>query len=98
LKTPPKPASAQVDAPATIYVTLPADAKLSIDDNVTSSTSTMRVFASPVLKTGMEYYYTLKGEVIRDGQPVTTTKQIAVHAGEEARVEMAFPATSLVQN
>jgi uncharacterized protein (TIGR03000 family) len=98
LKTPPKPASAQVDAPARIIVSLPTDAKLTIDDTVTSSTSNMRVFASPTLQSGMEYYYTLKGEVVRDGQPITTSKTIAVHAGDEARIELAFPATALAQN
>jgi len=98
IKAPPKTASASVNAPATIVVSLPKDAKLTIDDTLTSSTSAQRVFASPSLEAGMEYYYTLKGEMIRDGQSITTTKTIAVHAGEQANVELAFPATAMAQN
>jgi uncharacterized protein (TIGR03000 family) len=98
LKAPPKPASAQINAPATIVVSLPKDAKLTIDHTLTNSTSATRVFASPSLEAGMEYYYTLKGEMIRDGRSISTSKTIAVHAGDEARVELAFPATALAQN
>ncbi len=50
VKTPPKPATTSIAAPALITVSLPADAKLSIDDTVTSSTSGTRVFSSPALR------------------------------------------------
>jgi uncharacterized protein (TIGR03000 family) len=83
-------------APATIVVSLPAEAKLTIDDAATQSTSATRVFASPALETGKEYYYTLKAEVVRDGKTVPVTKRIAVRAGEETRVTLDFPAATSV--
>src|SRR5205823_11966785 len=58
-------------APATIVVTLPTEAKLTVDGNPTTSTSDRRVFVSPALDRGMEYFYTLKAEVVRDGKTET---------------------------
>jgi uncharacterized protein (TIGR03000 family) len=75
-------------APATIVVSLPADAKLMIDDTATKATSANRVFTSPVLEPGKDYFYTLKAEMNQDGKTVTTTKRITVRAGEETRVNL----------
>jgi uncharacterized protein (TIGR03000 family) len=92
----PKPKEgAALNAPATIVASVPADAKISIDDNPTSSTGANRVFSTPVLQTGMEYYYTIKGEVVRDGQTLVTTKKVAVRAGEETRISLEFPVASV---
>ncbi len=88
-------ALASVDAPATIVVTLPEDAKLSIDDSPTTSTSGNRVFVSPSLPSGREYHYTLRAEVMRDGKAVQLEEKITVRAGEETRVELTLPATSV---
>jgi len=84
-------------APATIVVSLPADAKLLIDDAATASTSALRTFESPALETGKDHYYTLKAEVIREGKAVAATKRIAVRAGEETRVSLDLPVTSVAQ-
>jgi uncharacterized protein (TIGR03000 family) len=83
-------------APATIIVSLPAEAKLTIDDAATKSTSATRVFASPTLETGKEYYYTLKAEITRDGKTVPVEKRVAVRAGEETRVTLEFPTATSV--
>jgi uncharacterized protein (TIGR03000 family) len=88
-------AMASADAPATIVVTLPEDAKLSIDDEPTTSTSGNRVFVSPSLPTGHDYHYTLKAEVMRDGKAVTVEETITVKAGEETRIELKLPATAV---
>jgi uncharacterized protein (TIGR03000 family) len=88
-------AMAAAEAPATIVVTLPEDATLSIDDSPTTSTSGNRVFVSPSLPTGREYHYTLKAEVMRDGKPVTVEEKITVKAGEETRIELTLPATGV---
>jgi uncharacterized protein (TIGR03000 family) len=85
-----------VPAPATIVVSLPAEAKLLIDDAATTSTSNLRVFASPSLEPGRDFYYTVKGELVRDGQTVTTSQQVKVRAGEETRIQLEFPLTTLV--
>jgi uncharacterized protein (TIGR03000 family) len=77
---------ANIPAPATILVSLPADAKLMIDDTTTKSTSAARVFVSPELAPGQQFHYTLKAEIVRDGQTLTVTEQVAVRAGAETRV------------
>lgn len=52
-------------APAVIFVKLPADAKLFIDGEATTSKGTERVFVSPPLPCGYEFEYTLRLEVNR---------------------------------
>jgi uncharacterized protein (TIGR03000 family) len=84
--------SQATQAPATIVVSLPADARLMIDDRPTTSTSELRTFVSPALPVGNEYSYTLKAEIMRDGQTLVTTKQVPVRAGQESRVTLEFPA------
>ena len=51
------------------------------------------MFVSPSLNPGRDYHYTLKAEWMRDGKPVVVSKEIAVRAGEETRVQMTEPAT-----
>lgn len=85
-----------VPTPATIVVSMPAEAKLLIDDAATTSTAAVRVFASPSLEPGKDFYYTLKGELVRDGQTVLTSQRVKVRAGEETRVQLEFPLTSVV--
>jgi uncharacterized protein (TIGR03000 family) len=77
-----------VPTPATIIVSLPADAKLSIDDAATISTSAVRVFTSPELPIGQDFHYNLKAEYVRDGKPVVLSKDVTVRAGEQTRVNM----------
>jgi uncharacterized protein (TIGR03000 family) len=83
-------------APARILVSLPADAKLTIDDAATMSTSATRVFASPALEQGKEYYYTLKAVIVRDGKSIPLVQKVSVRAGEESRVSFEFPAATTV--
>jgi len=89
--------AAQGAAPATIVVTLPADAKLMIDDSPTTSTSGRRVFVSPALTPGRTFHYTLKAEVVRAGKPVRTEKRVEVSAGKETEVSLTMPPTGVVQ-
>lgn len=78
-------------AAANIVVTLPADAKLTIDGEATTSTSGTRVFTTPPLPGGQDYHYTLKAEVVRDGVVQAVTKEVSVRAGEETRVQLEIP-------
>ena len=91
----PKKEEARISAPATIVVSLPAEATLSVDDHATTSTSATRTFVSPALNFGQEYTYELKAEIVRDGKTVTTTKQVNVHAGSESRVQLDFPTATV---
>jgi len=78
-------------APATLIVGLPADAKLTINDALTTSTADRRMFVSPPLDVGKAYAYTLKAEAVRNGQTITVTREVLVRAGQETRVQMDFP-------
>jgi uncharacterized protein (TIGR03000 family) len=80
------PKKTEVDAPATIVVSLPAEARLIIDGNSTTSTSARRVFTSPALQPGQTYVYTLRAEIVRDGQTMSETQQVTVRAGEQTPV------------
>ena len=75
-------------APATITVNVPADAVVSVDGAKTSSTSTERVFASPDLKPGTIYYYTLTAEVVREGKTLTAREVITVEAGKNTKIAL----------
>jgi uncharacterized protein (TIGR03000 family) len=77
----------EVSAPATITVSLPADAVLFVDDKPTTSASAERTFVSPELQPGKEYYYTFKVEVMRDGKKTVMEKRVDVMAGKEIKVK-----------
>jgi len=67
--------------PAQLVVRLPADAKLFVDDQPTSSRSTQRTFVTPNLDPGYVYSYTVRAEIVRDGQKHIETKKVNVSAG-----------------
>jgi uncharacterized protein (TIGR03000 family) len=92
----PEKGELNVPAPATIVVSLPADAKLLVDGTPTSSTSAQRSFVSPPLEAGKEYVYTLTATVVRDGQTLETTKRISVRPGAESRVQINFDGAQVV--
>lgn len=77
--------------PAKLYVTLPADAKLTIDGCPTVSTAELRIFESPSLTPGKTFCYVLKATVVRRGKTRTVTKKVAVRAGEVTRVQIEIP-------
>ena len=58
---------------------------LPVDDTATTLTSDTRVFMSPELPRDKTFYYTFKGEVIRNGEKVTATKLVQIRGGESAQ-------------
>jgi len=88
------PPKGGVSTPATLVVTLPVDATLSVDGYVTTSTSGTRVLVTPALEAGSEYTYSLTASVVRDGQTVTQTQRIAVRPGEQTAVPFSFAPSS----
>jgi uncharacterized protein (TIGR03000 family) len=84
-------------APATLHVSLPAEAKLTVDGVVTKSTSSVRRFVSPTLQPGQDYVYNLKAEVVRDGQTVAVNRAVTVRAGQETNVSLEFAEGSVAQ-
>jgi uncharacterized protein (TIGR03000 family) len=79
-----------IPAPATIVVSLPADARLTIDGNATTSTGDRRVFVSPDLNPGQEYHYTLTAQITSNGQTMRIEKRIPVRAGQETPVSLTM--------
>jgi uncharacterized protein (TIGR03000 family) len=87
---PTPPAKTETSARATIVVTVPADARLTVDGNPTSSTSERRTFLTPALETGADYIYTIRAEVVRDGRSVIETQRVTVRGGETTNVPFTF--------
>lgn len=77
---------------AMVVVDLPAEARLTIDGQATTSTSAQRTFQTPDLEDGRTFHYTLRAEVVREGRVQTVTERIAVRAGETTRVTLNVPA------
>jgi len=92
---PAKPVGAVNSNAAKIVVNLPTDAKLYFDGAATKATSNRREFVSPPLQAGMEYHYTLKAEVVRDGKTETQTETVTVRAGSQAQINLTFPTAAV---
>ena len=72
-------------ASAKLMVDLPAEAKLYVDGQLTTSTTENRVFTTPALQSGLTYYYDLKAEITRGGSTHTENKRVIVHSGDSIR-------------
>lgn len=79
---------------ATVVVTLPADARMSIDGQLSSLTGSTRVFETPPLATTAEHYYQIKIEVERGGKTLQHTETVIVKPGRVSRVNFAEPAAT----
>lgn len=67
---------------ASLTVSVPADARVYINGRATSSTGTMRQYASPNLSQGKTYTYEVRAEANRGGQVVKQTETVQLRAGE----------------
>jgi uncharacterized protein (TIGR03000 family) len=72
---------------ATVVVKLPADANLFVDGERASLTSDTRSFVTPALEADRDYVYTMKAEAKRNGEVVSRTERVLVHAGRTTRVD-----------
>ena len=84
-------------APATMVVTLPADARLSVQGEAISSASTSRVLVSPNLERGKAFVYTIQAEIVRDGWWMTQSQQVTVRGGETTYVPFRFATNDLAR-
>jgi len=73
-------------APATVVVTLPAGATLTVDKRPTSSTGPRRTFQSPALEPNKTFFYTLAATYTEKGAPVVVTRKVKIRAGETTEV------------
>jgi uncharacterized protein (TIGR03000 family) len=89
---PPTPPSASATE-AEIFVSLPEDAKVFVNDLATSSTGAQRHYVSRGLQSGQLYSYKLRVEYQRDGQPVTEDKLVRLQAGRTVKLAFGEQAT-----
>ncbi len=85
--TPPMGTSTQygVDA-AMLLVNVPADAKIYVNGNATSSTGVQRQYISRNLEAGHSYGYEIKAEMVVDGKVVSQTKSVRLVPGQSMNV------------
>ena len=88
---PANPESGTAALPARLTVRLPADARLWVDQVECPLTTGERAFNTPVLQPGQTYYYTLKMQLQRQGNPVTESKRVLVSAGQNVTVTFHEP-------
>lgn len=74
---------------ASLTVTVPADAKLTVDGVANTMTGAERVFRTPALEKDREYAYTMKAEVVRDGKVVSQVQKVQFRAGGKVTVDFA---------
>lgn len=72
---------------AMIFVRVPAGAKLFLDDFASTQTGEQRNFITPPLRADVTYYFTLRVEVMDQGQVVRRSKKIPVKAGGSIAVD-----------
>ena len=70
---------------AKLVVELPANAKLYVDDVLVQAAAGVQTFNTPALEPGKAYFYLVRIEMMRDGQPLSETRRIIVRAGQVAR-------------
>jgi uncharacterized protein (TIGR03000 family) len=101
IRSRPKDMGADLNAsrPATVVLSVPADARVTFNGQPTTSRSTSRVFVTPPLAPDRAYYYEVEARVERDGQSRTVTRRMPVRAGQEVRRAITFPpAAQVVRN
>jgi uncharacterized protein (TIGR03000 family) len=76
-------------APAKLFINVPADTRLFVDGQLTTSTTENRVFSTPALQTGLTYFYDLKAEITRDGLTHSESKRVIVRSGDSIRTSFA---------
>jgi uncharacterized protein (TIGR03000 family) len=84
--------------PATIELTVPADAQVWFDGQATTQTGTVRRFVTPPLNAEGDYSYEVKIRWNKDGQPAEQTKTISVSAGGLRQLNLLRPTRSVPEN
>jgi uncharacterized protein (TIGR03000 family) len=86
LDAPKQKGSDEIATPATIVVTLPADAKLTIDGYVSKQTTAQRRLVTVPIRPGQEFTY----EFVAERNGVRQTQNVTVRGGQTAPVNFDF--------
>ena len=84
------PIATAATAVAYLNVKVPEDAKVYLQDQLMTISGTQRRFVTPAIHKGYQSNYTVKVEVVRNGQTITKTAQASVLAGQEVDVVVSF--------
>ncbi|MEQ8789654.1 MAG: TIGR03000 domain-containing protein [Pirellulaceae bacterium] len=86
------PLSAQpaVNGPATVVMTVPADAKVFINDRATTSRGTTRTFYTPRLLTGRKHTWKVRIEATRGAGGVIAEQSVVLIPGRTLRLDFSF--------
>lgn len=84
---PAEAADANGDNKAVLAVRVPADAIVVISDNPTRQTGPDRLYVTPPLTPGKDYYYEVKATWNEDGQTKTDVRKVYVRAGQRSEVD-----------
>ena len=70
-----------------VFISLPADASLSVNGELTHLNSGEQCIVTPQLKPGQDYYYTLQAKMVQDGKVIAKEKRVLVRAGQRSNVD-----------
>ena len=77
---------------AVLSVSVPADAKVFVNDRLTRTPGTVRTYISRGLVPGVDYTYAIRVERMRDGQKQVESKVITLRAGSREQIAFNFDA------
>jgi uncharacterized protein (TIGR03000 family) len=81
---------ASTDSSGTLTISVPSDAKVTINDRETRSTGSQRQYVSYGLTPGLVYTYVVRAQVVRNGQVQEDTKTVTLTAGQVNSVAFGF--------
>jgi uncharacterized protein (TIGR03000 family) len=67
-----------------VVVDVPDDAKVYLNGKLMRSTSTRRVYQTPVLEEGETYFYDIQVDVVRDGRTMSQSKRVVINPGQRS--------------
>ena len=82
------PAQAPDRSPIRLYISVPADARLSVNGVPVSQTGPERRLITPPLAVGEKGRYTLTITYTKDGRPVSVERDVIVTGGQDGRVDL----------
>jgi uncharacterized protein (TIGR03000 family) len=91
-------ATSPVTGVAYLNINVPEDAKVYLQDQLMTLTGTQRRFVTPQYLLGDERLYSVRVEVVRNGQTLSKTTQAIVAAGQEVAVSVGFDSPSPTQD
>jgi uncharacterized protein (TIGR03000 family) len=81
------PATAAIEARATVVVHVPAEAELWLEGSKGKQTGEIRRFRTPPLEAGRNYSYEVRARWRAEGKVVDQTREVAVCGGETTVVD-----------